>query len=204
MEPSPNGPTQTHAYLSWLLDETGEGATKARIALDEFDGINSLLSASNERVSRLIGPRAAQRIARLRQGLVLVITERAGARQPISHMHDVELLAQAMIGYERHEHLLAIYLDARQRLIRAEIASMGTIDTAPVFARTLMARALELGAAGMVMCHNHPSGIVEPSKADIEIAQIVARAAQTIDIQLLDSVIVGRGACYSMRARHLI
>jgi len=95
-------------------------------------------------------------------------------------------------------------LDKRHRLIHYEELFRGTIDGASVHPREIVKQALRRNAAAVIVAHNHPSGIAEPSQADEFITQRVRDALALVDIRLLDHIIVGDGASVSLAERGLI
>lgn len=107
-------------------------------------------------------------------------------------------------GSAQVEIVRILYLTARHRLIRDEIASRGTIDEAVLHVREVLARALELGAAAIVLIHNHPSGDPTPSKADIDMTRRLALTGKGLGVHLLDHLIVARTEMMSFRAQGLL
>lgn len=91
------------------------------------------------------------------------------------------------------EHLAVFLLDSQHSLIGMRCLFHGTLDGAAVYPREVARAALDGGAARIIMAHNHPSGIAEPSAADRRITERVSSALALLDIRLLDHVIVGRG-----------
>jgi len=110
----------------------------------------------------------------------------------------------AVAGGSAREELRILYLDARQHLIRDELLASGTVDAVPIHTREIMRRALELGASGLILAHNHPSGDATPSQSDIGETRRVVQAARTLGIVLHDHVIVARAEWTSMRTLGLI
>jgi DNA repair protein RadC len=103
-----------------------------------------------------------------------------------------------------HEVFCCLYLDKRHRLIQFEELFRGTIDGASVHPREIVKLALQRNSAAVIIAHNHPSGVAEPSQADEFITQRVKEALALVDIRLLDHIIVGDGACVSLAERGLI
>ena len=103
-----------------------------------------------------------------------------------------------------HEVFCCLYLDKRHRLIQFEELFRGTIDGASVHPREIVKLALQRNAAAVIVAHNHPSGVAEPSQADELITQRVKEALGLVDIRLLDHIIVGDGASVSLAERGLI
>ena len=83
-----------------------------------------------------------------------------------------------------------LFLDSGQRLLRDEIMTRGTLTEAPIYPREIMRRALELGAAGLILAHNHPSGDATPSGADKAMTHRVASAGRELGVTLHDHFIV--------------
>lgn len=95
---------------------------------------------------------------------------------------------------EQHrEHVAVIYLNSNNLTIQSEIQFSGSLSSSAVYPREIVIRALELSAAACIIGHNHPSGNLSPSNDDIEITKKVKQALKTIDIALLDHIIVGYG-----------
>lgn len=105
---------------------------------------------------------------------------------------------------ERDEHFGCLFLDNQHRLIQYETLFKGTIDGAAVYPRVVVRRALELNSAAIIFTHNHPSGHPEPSQADIAITVRLKAALQTVDIRVLDHIVVGSEGSVSMAERGLI
>jgi DNA repair protein RadC len=107
------------------------------------------------------------------------------------------------MGLETEEHFAVLYLDTRHRLIAMEFPFHGTIDGATVHPRVIVKRALELNASCLIVAHNHPSGICEPSAQDIALTRRLTEALALIDIRLLDHFIVGTEGVVSLAERGL-
>lgn len=91
------------------------------------------------------------------------------------------------------ERFLCLFLDSQHGLISGEILFEGTINAASVYPREIIRRVLELNAAALIIAHNHPSGHPDPSQADIRLTQEIKQALASIDVPLLDHIIVGNG-----------
>ncbi|MBM3618646.1 MAG: JAB domain-containing protein [Alphaproteobacteria bacterium] len=112
--------------------------------------------------------------------------------------------AKASMAHNKIEEFRIIFLNRRNEVIRDEVQQQGTIDHTPVYVREVVKRALELGAASLILMHNHPSGDHTPSRADIDITQQVADAARAVGIKIHDHIIVSERGHYSFRANALI
>ena len=102
------------------------------------------------------------------------------------------------------ERVRVLYLNSRNMLIRDEVASEGSIDQSAIYVREVVKRALELGAAAIIIVHNHPSGNPEPSRQDIAITRDLADAAGRRGIALHDHISIGGSGHRSLRALGLL
>jgi DNA repair protein RadC len=110
------------------------------------------------------------------------------------------LLAEEFRGCDR-EHFLGCYLDARHRLQAVETISIGSLNASLVHPREVFRPALALGAAAVLVAHNHPSGCAEPSRDDLELTSRLARCGRLLGIDLLDHLIWGERELVSLRER---
>jgi DNA repair protein RadC len=104
----------------------------------------------------------------------------------------------------RHEVFCCVYLDNRNRVIAFQELFRGTIDGASVHPREVVKEALAHNAAAVILAHNHPSGIAEPSQADELITRRLKEALALVDIRVLDHLVVGDSACESFAERGLL
>lgn len=103
----------------------------------------------------------------------------------------VKSYLQNRLRHLQRESFLVLFLDNQHRLIRDEILFQGTVDQASVHVREVIKRALELESVAMIIAHNHPSGVSEPSQADIDITKRIDRACRLLDLRLLDHMVIG-------------
>src|SRR5690554_3506068 len=97
-----------------------------------------------------------------------------------------------------------VFLDNQHRVIKLEDIFVGTIDGSAVYPREVVKKALMNGAAAVILYHNHPSGVAEPSSADRAITERLKKALDLIDVRVLDHLIVGDGRCESFAERGII
>ncbi len=102
------------------------------------------------------------------------------------------------------ECFIALFLDTRHRVLEMKTMFYGTLDGATVYPREVVKEALRFNAGAVIFCHNHPSGVSEPSLADQAITRRLKEALGTIDVRVLDHFIVGGGNCVSMAEREMI
>jgi len=97
-----------------------------------------------------------------------------------------------------------LFLDGRHRLVSFEVLFAGTVDRATVHPREVLRRALELNAAAVIIAHNHPSGVAEPSVSDVALTERLKDLLSQVDVRLLDHLVVGRGEEVSLAERGLL
>jgi DNA repair protein RadC len=97
-----------------------------------------------------------------------------------------------------------IYLDNRHRIISFEELFRGTIDGTSVYPREVVKEALSVNAAAVILAHNHPSGVAEPSQADERITRRLKAALELVDIRLLDHLVIGDGIATSLASRGML
>jgi DNA repair protein RadC len=114
------------------------------------------------------------------------------------------LQMKLLVSDIHQEHFGVLFLDSKNSLIEDEVMFHGTIDSASVYPRVLVKRALDLGASGIIVGHNHPSGNPEPSRADIDISKKIKDACKLFEIRFLDHIVVGNDESISMSSRGLI
>lgn len=105
------------------------------------------------------------------------------------------------LGSACREVFQVLFLDNQHRLLKSEALFYGTIDASPVYPRVVVQQALSYNAAAVILAHNHPSGVAEPSQADRNITERLQRALQLVDIRLLDHLVVGDGEVVSFAER---
>ena len=106
-------------------------------------------------------------------------------------------------GLER-EVFLVLFLDTQHRLIKQENLFLGTINQAMVYPREIIKEALACNAAALILAHNHPSGVAEPSFSDRNITQQIKQAAELMEIRVLDHFVIGRGCYFSFAEQNLL
>lgn len=102
---------------------------------------------------------------------------------------------------KKNETFAALFLDNQHRVISYEELFHGTINTASVHARPLVQRVLALNAAAVIIAHNHPSGVPDPSPDDLAVTQRLQDALDLVDVRLLDHLIIGDNEVYSIMSR---
>ncbi len=173
----------------------------ANAVLEETDGVHGLCRASHDTLRRMkgLGPaRAAQVLAALelgRRGLVRRPPARVQLRSPR------EVAAYLLPGYGGRpiEQFGMVMLDARHRVLRTTIISVGALDSTVVHPRDVFREAMRAGAVAIVVFHNHPSGDPAPSDDDVALTDRLVEAGELMGIEVLDHVVLGDGQFCSVR-----
>ncbi|MGB5362234.1 MAG: JAB domain-containing protein, partial [Aureibaculum sp.] len=113
-------------------------------------------------------------------------------------------IMQPIIGELIHEEFWILYLNNSNKIIYKNQLSSGGITGTLVDIRLLFKKALELSAVGIIMCHNHPSGNLKPSHSDKDLTQRIIEAGKTLDIKILDHLIITEKAYFSFADSKLI
>lgn len=108
------------------------------------------------------------------------------------------------LSNKNQELLYILYLNKRNGLIKGEIQQTGTIDQAAIYPREIIKRALQLGASGIILAHNHPSGNPQPSAADVEVTLKIRKAGESFNITVHDHLIIGENEFTSLQQSGLL
>ncbi|MBD1389554.1 DNA repair protein RadC [Neiella sp. HB171785] len=133
-----------------------------------------------------------------------LVKERLAKGQEIDSSVAAIAYLQKRMAEASREVFSVLFLDSQHRIISLEDMFFGTIAEASVYPREIVAKAIELNAGGVILTHNHPSGVPEPSRADLRITERIKEALALIEIKVLDHVIVGSEGAVSFANRGLI
>lgn len=179
----------------------------ARELLSRFGGLTALFSATLEEVSAVSGLGQAK-YAQLQAVLELArrtLREELAEGVNLSSPAAVRDYLRLSLGKLPYEMFCVLYLDAQNRLLRADELFRGTLTQTSVYPREVVKLALGQNAAAVIFAHNHPSGIAEPSRADENLTRMLKQALSLVDVKVLDHFIVaGKGAPLSFAERGLL
>ena len=122
----------------------------------------------------------------------------------INDPETVKLFLLTELQHEEREVFMVLFLDNQHRLIKKERLFLGTINVSAVYPREIIKEALYCKAAALILAHNHPSGITEPSYSDQLITKKIQESAELMEIRVLDHLIVGKTDCYSFAENFLL
>ena len=178
----------------------------AKELLAHFGSLKEVFDAGVAELCEVKGvsDNTAVMIKLLRELCTLYLARKLNEADVLSSPGDVDDFVRMKLGTERDEFFMTIYLNAKNRVICHEVAASGTVDQAVVFPRNILRRALEVGAIALILVHNHPSGVAEPSRNDIVLTEKIREVVEVCDIKVLDHLIVGHDSCYSFHKNNLL
>lgn len=180
---------------------TGKSAVDlARHLLAEFGSLRALLEADLGSFSRQLGLGPAK-FSQLQAVLEMGrrhLAERLRRDSALESPQAVRDYLKSLLRHEHHEVFGCLFMDSKHRMLAFEVLFRGSIDSASVYPRQVVKRALTHNAAAVIFCHNHPSGVPEPSEADKTLTQRLTEALDLIEVRVLDHFIVGDGEPLSM------
>lgn len=172
-----------------------------------FGGISGLLNARTDELKHVKGMGGSAKRAELAAVMELArraLAQQLGEREVFSSPGAVKQYLQLRLAARPHEVFAVLFLDAQNRLVALEELFRGTLTQTSVYPREVVQQALQHRAAGVVLAHNHPSGTVQPSRADEALTQTLKAALALVDVRVLDHVIVAPGGALSMAEHGLI
>uniref|UniRef100_UPI00333EE9CC RadC family protein n=1 Tax=Castellaniella defragrans TaxID=75697 RepID=UPI00333EE9CC len=200
-------PALTNAELLAIVLRTGtrgcDAVALGRQLLERFGGLRALLSTPAEALLALPGIGSAKtcELLAIRELSRRALEEDLRAGQALSQPQRVKQFCATQLAHLRVEHCIALYLDTQLQLILCEEVSRGTLSQATVYPREVVRAALAHHAAGVILAHNHPSGLAEPSPADLALTRHLKQALALVDIRLVDHLIVGTSGAVSLAER---
>ncbi|MEX6663944.1 DNA repair protein RadC [Pseudomonas sp. W2-17] len=172
----------------------------ARHLLHQFGSLRALLEANLTAFSSELGLGPAK-FAQLQAVMEMArrnMGEDLKRDSVLENPTQVRRYLKALLRHEQHEVFGCLFLDSKNRVQTFEVLFHGSINTAHVHARQVVKRALAHNSAGLILCHNHPSGVKDASEADIELTRHLKQALALVDVVVLDHLIIGDGDPLSM------
>ncbi|MEO1247895.1 MAG: DNA repair protein RadC [Pseudomonadota bacterium] len=180
--------------------------TLAERLLAQFSGVRRMFEAEPAELRRIDGLRTQQ--LEILQALPTLAhhyySEAVTVGETIRSPADTEAFLKSRLRHLPYEVFCCLFLDNRHRVLCFEELFRGTIDGTSVYPREVVKEALSVNAAAVILAHNHPSGVAEPSQADERITGRLKAALELVDIRLLDHLVVGHGQVTSLASRGLI
>jgi DNA repair protein RadC len=186
---------ETLEILLFFVYQRRDTKPIAKALLKAFGSLENVFAAKREHLVEIrgVGPAGARLIHLVRALYERVMKARVHGSAPIiSSISDLMKYLGATMANLGEEQFRVIFVDHANTILQDEVLSQGVEDQTAVYPKQVMRRALALHATGILVVHNHPSGLVNPSQADRDITRALKNAAQTLEIRLLDHLIIGR------------
>jgi DNA repair protein RadC len=178
----------------------------AKDLLREFGSIKGIIDADMNGLKKMNGISAhtALLIKLVKEIGVLYLKEKAKEKPQITCTKELLNYCKTNMGGLKDEQFCVIYLDAQNKITDIEAIEEGIVNQAVVYPRKVLENALKQKASAIIMVHNHPSGHVKPSDADIRLTKTIQETAKVLDILVHDHVIIGENRFFSFREEGLI
>ena len=170
------------------------------------DGIAGLLNASVHSLKMVkgLGPAKQAELLAVFELARRALSQRLKEREAFHTPGAVKQYLQLQLAHKNHEVFAVLFLDSQNRMLAMEELFRGTLSQTSVYPREVVMRALHHQAAAVVLSHNHPSGSVQPSRADEHLTQTLKASLALVDVRVLDHIIVGQGQALSMAEQGLM
>lgn len=187
--------------LLFTASTRGDMKPIAKRLLETFGSIGDVLTAEPKDLLKVkgIGEITVAILKAAEMASVEILRHKAVESPKFLNFKNVIDYCQSCMSRLKTEQLRLLFMDARQKLIKDEVHQQGTVQEVNAYAREIVKRALDLGAASVILVHNHPSGESDPSKADIDFTIKVQEALGTVEIDLLDHIIIGKSGHTSLK-----
>ena len=171
-----------------------------------FGGIAGLLHTSGDDLKRTkgLGPAKRAELVAVMELARRALAQQLRQRTAFDSPGAVKQYVQMHLAHKAHEVFAVLFLDSQHRLLTLEEMFRGTLTQTSVYPREVVLRALHHHASAVVLAHNHPSGSVQPSRADEALTQTLKTTLALVDVRVLDHVIVAPGCALSMAEQGLV
>jgi DNA repair protein RadC len=179
--------------------------TIAKELLSRFKSLNGVLDADRKELQGINGvsKHSALFLNLLKDISVLYMEKGIQKKDLLSTPHLVYDYLKVSLKGLTDEEFKMLFLDSRNQLIAMETLKTGTVNRSIVFPRKVVERALYHHSVGIIVAHNHPAGSLDPSQEDQDITRAIKKALRTVDIRLLDHIIIGGNGFFSFREHQI-
>lgn len=173
----------------------------AKDLIKKFKSLKGIMDATIGELEKTggVGTHTALLLKITKDMATLYLKDRAKDKPQITCTSELLDYCKAFLGGLKDEQFCVIYLDAQNRIIEIETVQEGIVNQAVVYPRKVLENALKQKASAIILVHNHPSGHIKPSDADIRLTRIIQETAKVLDILVHDHIIVGENRFFSFR-----
>ena len=184
----------------------GDVKPQAKALLREFDSLKGIVDAEIEDLIRIkgLGNASAIVIKFIKDIAALYLLQKAKEKTQVSCTTELLDFCRAAMGTKKDEEFCVIYLDAQNQILDSEPIQKGIANQVVVYPKQVLERALRRKASALILVHNHPSGHVRPSDADIRLTKTIQETAKALDILIHDHIIIGENRFFSFREEGLM
>ncbi|MEY4471008.1 MAG: hypothetical protein RIT20_1349 [Pseudomonadota bacterium] len=170
------------------------------------NGVAGLLQASAQslKLTKGLGPAKQAELLAVFELARRALGQQLQQREVFHTPGAIKHYLQLQLAHKNHEVFAVLFLDNQNRLLATDELFRGTLSQTSVYPREVVMRALHHQSAAVVFSHNHPSGSVQPSRADEHLTQTLKAALALVDVRVLDHIIVGQGQALSMAEQGLL
>jgi DNA repair protein RadC len=174
--------------------------------IKHFGTLSGVLDATPQEIEAVVGvgPASSTLICLVKETCGAYLAEKMRNREILSSPQAVLDFARVMLAGRPHESFMVIFLNTKNQVLHHRIVHEGTVNRAVIYPRRIVEEALAHHAAGLILVHNHPSGQSDPSAEDRHLTRALVEATRSIDIRVLDHLIVGRNGHFSFAERGLL
>lgn len=200
---------QTHELIAIILRTGYKDVSAVELAkrlLYESDSLKSLSNASVSEYMKIKGigfSKAIELKAAFELGKRSVL-ETFDKKISLRSPERIYLFVKDQLEMKTQEHLLALYMNTKGELLKKEVLFIGSLNTSVIHPRAIFKHAVINSAAGIILCHNHPSGDPTPSRQDLDVTRMIVENGKMMDIPLLDHVVIGRDRYFSFKEKGVI
>ncbi len=182
-----------------------QGMTCGSALLQHFPSIGHVITAEASQLRAFgLSRREISLLRLVREIACRMARAEVRSRPVLSNWQALIEYLQTAMAYQQIEQFRILFLDSKNSLIADEVQQRGTVNHTPVYPREVMKRALVLNASALIVVHNHPSGDPKPSRDDIEMTRQLKAAANALEVELHDHVVIGHGKHASFRSLGLL
>jgi len=180
--------------------------SQAKALLKEFGSLKGIVDAEIDDLTRIsgVGKESAIVIKFIKEITSLYLKQKAKEKRQIACTSELFDFCRTAMGGKKDEEFCVIYLDAQNQIIEFETVQKGIANQAVVYPRQVLENALRKKASALILAHNHPSGHVRPSDADIRLTRTIQDVARMLDILVHDHIIIGENRFFSFREEGLM
>ncbi len=194
-------------FLLTFIFRQGDVKPLAKELIKTFGSFSKVLDAPVEDLMAVkgMGKASALSLSAFRQAMAFYFQKHATTdKEQITKMSGLVEMLRASIGHKPNEVLFAVFLNAKNEVLATKELGEGTVTQASAFPRKIVEESLKQKATSIILAHNHPGGVAEPSEHDESITSEIQNALALVDISLQDHIILANDEYYSFKRNNLI